>query len=62
MTYNDEDQNLCPDDYLKVDCWSTYIAFGATEDGSTSMVDLDFDAVVKLQQELGQWLLEYKNT
>ena len=61
MYYNDIDEDNCPDDYLRVTTCPKFVTFitkaSVTEE---SMVDLDYDKVVKLQQQLGKWLLECK--
>ncbi len=63
-TYYDQDKRGCPEDYLQVTKWKSHILVQVQEemvgDFKVASVDLDFDQVVKLQQELGQWLLEYK--
>ncbi len=59
-TYYDHDEVNSPEDYLKISSWTNFVTFTTVEEMQTCEVNLDFDKVVKLQQELGQWLLEYK--
>ncbi len=59
-TYYDQDKVNSPEDYLQLSHWKSKVTFTTVEEMNTCEVNLDFDAVVELQQELGQWLLECK--
>ncbi len=58
--YPDSDKDNCPEDYMDIVLRSTSVCFSCVEGGGYSRIDLDFDSVVALQQELGQWLLGCK--
>jgi hypothetical protein len=59
-TYYDEDKENCPTDRLEFIGCSDCMNVKAVEDGVIAMVDLDYQSVVELQQQLGLWLLEQK--